>query len=73
MEATKRETQATRILRLLRRERFVTNAELNKICFRYSARIHELRDDGWNIQREYWKPGVYRYWLVPERDVDEVA
>lgn len=69
----KKTSQTQRILRELRDKRFVTNIDLNKICYRYSARIHELRNDGWNIQRSYEKPSVYRYWLVEERCYDETA
>lgn len=31
----------------------VTNIELAAICFRYSARIHELRKAGYDIQTYY--------------------
>lgn len=68
---TTKQTQTARILRLLKSNRFVTNADLNKICFRYSARIHELRDEGWEIEKSYEKPGLYRYWLVKENLVEE--
>ena len=73
METMKKTNQTSRILRELRDKRFVTNIDLNKICYRYGARIHELRKEGWNIQREYERPGVYRYWLVPEREYADVA
>lgn len=39
-------TQAGRILRLLKQQGEATNVELNRICFRYAARIAELRHDG---------------------------
>lgn len=70
MKMTK-QSQTSRILALLRRKKFVTNIDLNKICYRYSARIYELRNDGWEIEREYQKPGVYRYWLVREDVVED--
>ena len=63
--------QRTRILRELKDKRFVTNLDLNKICFRYSARLAELRKDGYNIQKEYERQGVFRYWLVPERELGD--
>lgn len=66
-----KQTQTAKILNLLRRNRFVTNVELNRICYRYSARIHELRNEGWEIEREYVKPGVHRYWLVKEALVED--
>ena len=57
-------TQRDRILARLRRGP-ATNAELNDICFRYSARIYELRAAGHDIR---WapvkgKPGLTRYQL----------
>lgn len=44
--APTKESQAKRILRKLKLQKTVTNFELNQICYRYSARIHELRDEG---------------------------
>lgn len=41
-----------------------TNLELNKICFRYGARIHELRKRGCVITKETLSPGVFRYTLA---------
>ncbi len=67
MEATKT-SQTKRILTKLRVNRTVTNTELNKIAYRYSARILELRNDGHNIQKKYVRRGVVLYWLVPERE-----
>lgn len=63
---TTKQSQTARILRLLRSSNYVTNVDLNKICFRYSARIHELRSEGWQIEREYVRQGVHRYWIVRE-------
>lgn len=42
----KPETQTAKILRLLKQRKQVTNYELSRICFRYSARILELRNEG---------------------------
>lgn len=64
---TDKETQSKKILNLLKSSSFVTNSQLNGICYRYSARIHELRKDGWNIERSHIKDGLWRYWLVRER------
>lgn len=44
-----KETQTKRILKLLKAKKTVANYELNKICYRYAARIHELRGDGYRI------------------------
>ena len=45
-----------------------TNRALNKICFRYSARIWEIRKAiatlGWGIRCEPIKPGFFRFELV---------
>jgi len=41
-----------------------TNIELNTICFRYGARIFELRHhDGYDITRSPMKAGVCTYTL----------
>lgn len=61
-----KDTHRQKILKLLKENRHVTNIQLNRIAYRYSARIHELREDDFVIEREYLKPGVYRYWLVRE-------
>lgn len=63
---TTKTTQTQKILNLLKDNSYVTNIQLNRICYRYSARIHELRNEGYEIEREYEKPGVWRYWLVYE-------
>lgn len=58
MIATTKETQTSRILKLLKEKKVVTNAELNNICFRYSARIHELRKDGYIIVTHRLRGGL---------------
>jgi hypothetical protein len=45
------------------REGPATNAELNAICFRYGARIHELRGMGHKIKTVQLKAGVFRFEL----------
>ncbi len=54
-------TQTARILRLLKSKRSVTNRELNRICFRYGARIHELRQEGHKIVSVHVKDGLWRF------------
>lgn len=44
-----KETQTKKILGLLKTKKTVTNYELNQICFRYAARIHDLRSEGYRI------------------------
>ncbi len=68
---TTKTNQTAKVLRLLKTRRFVTNIELNRLCFRYGARIHELRREGWNIQRQYERPGIYRYWLAEAKEIQE--
>lgn len=54
-------TQTGRILKLLQSKGSVTNIQLNGICYRYGARLLELRKEGHDILTIYEKPGVYRY------------
>ena len=49
------------ILELLKELGELTSRELNVICYRYSARIFELRQDGHDIQTQRIKAGLYRY------------
>ena len=44
-----------------------TNVELNGICFRYGARILELRRE-WVIDKVFADGGVYRYILRGRRE-----
>ena len=60
-------TQRERILTLLedRGPAGVLNIELNEsVCYRYGARLLELRKEGYKIATRYVKPGVFRYTLV---------
>jgi len=43
-----------------------TNVELNEICFRYGARIWDLRQIGYGITHSYIEPGLYLYTLISE-------
>jgi hypothetical protein len=61
-EAARRDTQRAEILSRLERGP-ATSADLNLICFRYSARIHELRKRH-RIDKESIGGGLYRYTLV---------
>jgi hypothetical protein len=57
--------QRQQILDLLieRGEQGVRNTELNKICFRYGARIFELRKLGHDIKTVKESDGLYRFVL----------
>ena len=54
-------SQTARILNLLKTKKRVTNRELNRICFRYGARIYELRNEGHDIRTERVKDGLYEF------------
>lgn len=60
--------QTSKILKLLkqRKSKGVFNTELNRICFRYGARIYELRQDGYSISCIRLKQGIYNYVLLGE-------
>ena len=40
------------------------NYNLNTICFRYGARIMELRRDGFEIETERIKQGLFKFTLI---------
>jgi hypothetical protein len=52
--------QHKKLLQTLKRGS-VTNITLNKICFRYGARLHELRQEGLVFLVQYLDRGVYLY------------
>jgi hypothetical protein len=56
-----KESQTARILKMLKQQGELTNLELNKICFRYGARIYELRREGHKIVSVREKHGVWRF------------
>jgi hypothetical protein len=61
-----REAKRDRILEILkdRGPAGVTNRELNEVCFRFGARIFELRMRGWDIETRPEKRGLYRFVLL---------
>jgi hypothetical protein len=61
-------SQTARILKLLKSKHQVTNRDLNRIAFRYSARIADLRVEGWNILSIREKDGLWRFVLQGHRD-----
>lgn len=60
-----KESQYTKILRKLQTEGKVSNFELFKLTPRYSARIHELRNDGYDIVRSR---DVGNIWVKPQNN-----
>lgn len=61
-------TQTARILKLLKANGSATNRELNRIAYRYSARIADLRVEGWDILSVRDKDGLWRFVLRGHRD-----
>jgi len=57
----KQQSQAAKILEMLQAGP-VTNVQLNQVCFRYSARIFELRKK-YNISKKPIGDGVFEYKL----------
>lgn len=54
-------SQTAKILKLFKVNGSATNHELNKICFRYSARLMELRKEGHIIVSSHIKDGLWNY------------
>jgi len=47
----------------------VTNAKLNdNVCFRYSARIYDLRRDGFEIEQHHINQGLWVFVLKTSKD-----
>ena len=61
------------ILALLqdRGHRGVANDELNHICFRYGARIYELRQQGYLIETVRFGEGLFRFVYRGKREASE--
>jgi hypothetical protein len=62
-------SQTHRILKLLKAKGSVTNVELNRICFRYGARLLELRREGHDILTVQEGRGKFRYFYRGEKEV----
>lgn len=69
-ELQRRKSHYTRILELLQEKGEVTNIELARISFRYSARIHEMRKDGHVIVMSHVRSGVNRYTYIGNKNDD---
>lgn len=61
-------SQTARILKLFKAKHRATNNQLNKICYRYSARIAELRSEGHQILTERVKDGLFVYTYLGHED-----
>ncbi|MBB0995720.1 hypothetical protein G6024_01105 [Dietzia maris] len=60
-----------RILKLLQKQRSATNRQLNTITFRYGARIHDLRREGYVVDTVREHDGLYRFFYRGHRDDDD--
>lgn len=58
--------QTQKILKKLKSKKSVKNYELNQIAFRYSARIKDLRDMGYQIETKREGLGVFSFSLISE-------
>lgn len=69
-------TQAKRLLLLLKDRglRGATNYELNDtIGFRYGARIYELRQKGYDIERQHLGGSKWLFYLKSERELGDIT
>lgn len=70
--APKRDGQRERILVWLhmRGPQGVLNTELTELCMRYGARIHELRQAGYDIRTERIDESRFRFVLVEPKPLE---
>lgn len=72
---TKQASQRDRILELLKAagDGGVSNLVLNEICFRYGARIWELRQkDGWDIETICEGESIFRFVLRGKKQAEQL-
>jgi hypothetical protein len=60
-ELARRENSRDRVLALFQAKQVVTNLELNAVCYRYGGRIHELRQQGYDIVTGEKRGGIVHY------------
>jgi hypothetical protein len=65
--------QHEKIVKLLEGGDEHTNKELNKICFRFGARIWELRQSGFGIDVRQVRAGLYAYRMFKKPKKYEVC
>lgn len=70
VEMQRRKSHYQQILALFKERGELTNLEMAKITFRYSARLGDMRKEH-RIVAQYEKPGVWRYIYLGERDSEE--
>lgn len=61
------------ILRHLKKHRKATNRDLSRYCNRFGARLHELRAEGYIIETEQLRNGLFTYIYKGHRDDQEKA
>ena len=69
LEITRRKSNYTKVLEYLQKHGEATNVELTHVGgYRYSARIKELRDDGYKIMPVRGKKGLWRFIYLGHKD-----
>jgi hypothetical protein len=68
--AREKPTQKERILALLADREWHTTAELNDLCFRYGARLFELRQEGYLFAEERIGAGPLWRWKLIETPIE---
>jgi hypothetical protein len=56
--------QKQKIIKLLKSQEWTHISELNKICFRYGARLYELRSDGYRFMKRKAPDGFEEWKLI---------
>lgn len=64
-ERARRLNSRDQVLAYLQLHGSATGEDLNRICFRYGARLQELRQAGYRITTEAVRGGLFRYRLEP--------
>lgn len=66
-------THKEKIVKLLKDGRWHSMRELNDICYRYGARLMELKKIGyyWEKRRDSGKRNFYWYRFIPEYSLDQ--
>lgn len=73
LKPASKESLNSRILKHLKKNGSATNRELNRYCYRYGARLHDLRAEGHIILSEHIKGGLWRFVYIGHEDDQEKA
>lgn len=63
-----KDTKTHRILKHLKKHRKATGRDLSRFCHRFGARLHDLREEGYIIETERLKDGLFSYTYKGHRD-----